>query len=254
MNIDAKSCHYKELNEQVRAALRNGSEEVRLQNVNGQRYIAAGLRGTSRLIVEGVPGNDLAAFMDGPTVVVHGNAQDGVGNTMNSGRVVVHGDAGDVIGYAMRGGRIYVKGDVGYRVGIHMKAYKEQTPAVIVGGTAQDFFGEYMAGGVLVLLGLPELSHRPHRNGRASVGAFCGTGLHGGAIYLRDMDDETRLAQEHVASKDLGEDDWDLLKRELSPFCEAFELDLGQVIEGAPFQKLAPISHRPFAGNYAANV
>ena len=43
-------------------------------------------------------------FMDGPTVEVFGNAQDGVGNTMNGGTVVVHGNAGDVLGYGMRGG------------------------------------------------------------------------------------------------------------------------------------------------------
>lgn len=37
--------------------------------------------------IEGVPGEDLAAFMDGPRIIVHNNAQDGVGNTMNSGQV-----------------------------------------------------------------------------------------------------------------------------------------------------------------------
>jgi len=38
-----------------------------------------------------------------PTIIVHGNAEDAVGNTMNSGKMVVHGMAGDVIGYSMRG-------------------------------------------------------------------------------------------------------------------------------------------------------
>ena len=64
-------------------------------------------------------------FMDGPTLEVFGNAQDGVGNTMNAGTVIVHGDAGDVLGYGMRGGKVFIKGDVGYRVGIHMKAYED---------------------------------------------------------------------------------------------------------------------------------
>ena len=61
------------------------------------------------MVVNGVPGNDLATFMDGPTVIVNDNAQDGIGNTMNRGLVVVNGDAGDVLGYGMRGGRLYVK-------------------------------------------------------------------------------------------------------------------------------------------------
>ena len=254
MLINAKDLYYRELNRQVRAALKDGEGEVRLQNVNGQRYIAAGLRGQANVIVEGLPGNDLAAFMDGPTVTVYGNAQDGVGNTMNDGLVAVHGDAGDVIGYAMRGGRIYIRGDVGYRVGIHMKAFKDRVPTIIVGGCAKDFFGEYMAGGNLILLGLPSVSSRPGTNGRSVVGHYCGTGLHGGAIYLRGPVDASCLAQEHVAGKRLTAEDEALLKRELTPFCEMLDLNLTDVLEGAPFQKLAPVSHRPFAANYAPNV
>lgn len=33
----------------------------------------------------------------------------------------------------MRGGRIYVRGDAGYRTGIHMKAYEDKTPVMIIG-------------------------------------------------------------------------------------------------------------------------
>ena len=55
-------------------------------NVNGQRYIGTGLRGEGlRIEVHGTPGQAVAMFMDGPTVEVFGNAQDGVGNTMNAG-------------------------------------------------------------------------------------------------------------------------------------------------------------------------
>ena len=54
----------------------------------------------------------------------------------DDGLVVVNGIAGDVVGYAMRGGKILIKGDVGYRVGIHMKAYKEKFPVLVIGGIA----------------------------------------------------------------------------------------------------------------------
>ena len=95
----------------------------------------------------------MAAFMDGPTLIVHNNAQDDVSNTMNAGKVVVHGHAGDVLGYGMRG-QALCKGDAGFRVGIHMKGYMDKAPVMIIGGTAGNFFGEYMAGGVLILLGI----------------------------------------------------------------------------------------------------
>ena len=40
--------------------------------------------------------------MDGPRIVVHGNAQDGCGNTMNGGEIVVHGRAGDITALSAR--------------------------------------------------------------------------------------------------------------------------------------------------------
>ena len=53
-------------------------------------------------------------------------------------------------------------------------------PVIISGGSAGDFFGEYMAGGVLVLLGLDK---NPRRT--ALVGDYIGTGMHGGMIFIR---------------------------------------------------------------------
>ncbi|HHW15250.1 MAG TPA: hypothetical protein GXX28_10010, partial [Firmicutes bacterium] len=142
--IAAQSVEYRELNALVRAAVAAGERELVLTEVNGQRYLGVGLTEPVKLEIHGVAGNDLGAFMDGPTLEVWGNAQDGVGNTMSSGRVVIHGSAGDVLGYAMRGGRILVRGEVGYRVGIHMKSYQDQVPAIVIGGRAGDFLGEYM--------------------------------------------------------------------------------------------------------------
>ena len=113
LELDAKGVYYRELNSKVREAVSKGEKEIRLKNVNGQYYIGDGLRGDAKIIVEGVPGNDLAAFMDGPTIVVKGNAQDNIGNTMNSGKVIVEGHAGDVLGYGMRGGKLHIRGDVG---------------------------------------------------------------------------------------------------------------------------------------------
>ena len=121
--------------------------------------------------------------MDGPEIEVHSNGQDSIGNTMNAGKVIIHGHAGDVIGYAMRGGKIFIKGDVGYRVGIHMKSYKDNVPYIVIGGCASNFFGEYMAGGVMVLLGIGN-------DGQPVAGDYVGAGMHGGMIYVRgDIDD-----------------------------------------------------------------
>lgn len=241
--IDCASVYYKYVNEAVRECFADGVKTVKLVNVNGQRYIGTGIRGKDlRIEVHGTPGQDMAMFMDGPTIEVFGNAQDGVGNTMNAGRVVVHGDAGDVLGYGMRGGRVYIKGDVGYRVGIHMKAYEDLRPIMVCGGKARDFFGEYMAGGLLVLLGMNSRIEGP------LVGGYLGTGMHGGEIYLRGEVEAWQVGKEcgiFVAT----ENEMAALKPILSEYCEAFGMDVDEVM-AEPFTKLVPISHRPYGKLY----
>lgn len=240
--IDAKGVYYRQLNETVRAALADGNKEVHLVNVNGQRYIGDGIKAKVKIIIDGVPGNDLAAFMDGPTIIVNTNAQDGIGNTMNDGKVIVHGMAGDVLGYGMRGGKLHILGDVGYRVGIHMKSYKSQIPVIIAGGRAGDFFGEYMAGGILILLGLDKTD-------RPFVGDYVGTGMHGGVIYLRGEFEDHQLGAE-VGVKEIKEEDEKTLEKLLREYADDFQLDYDE-IRSKPFKKLVPISHRPYGKLYA---
>jgi len=243
--IDANGVYYRELNEAVRGAFDAGAKTVEIANVNGQRYIGTGIKGADRRIeITGTPGNDLAMFMDGPTVVVHGNAQDGVGNTMNAGAVYVHGDAGDVLGYGMRGGKVLVRGDVGYRVGIHMKAFESLVPIMVCGGKARDFFGEYMAGGLLVLLGMEtQFADQP------LVGSFCGTGMHGGTIFIRGEVEPWQIGKEcGIFTAD--EDDLTTLTPVLEDWCGQFGHTLDEVL-AVPFTKLVPVSHRPYGKLYA---
>lgn len=242
--IDARGMHYRELNRCVREAAAQGVTSLELVNVNGQRYIGTGLAGDLRLDVHGVPGNDLAAFMDGPTIVVHGNAQDGIGNTMNAGAVIIAGDGGDLLGYGMRGGKLFVRGDVHYRVGIHMKAYKSQLPMIVVGGRAGDFLGEYMAGGLLIVLGLTS------RSGAPLVGAHCATGIHGGEIILRGEVSVDRIARAHARVAPATDAQLKQIRPHIAEFCAHFGYDLEKVMS-APFQRVTPFSHRPFGDKYA---
>ncbi|MBI1987861.1 MAG: hypothetical protein HYS70_05900 [Nitrospinae bacterium] len=243
MKIDATGIYYRELNRMVREAIAGGEKEIELAGVNGQRYIADGINEKVKILIHGVPGNDLSAFMNGPTVIVYANAQDGVANTMNDGKVVIHGHAGDVLGYGMRGGKLFVQRDVGYRVGIHMKSFKDQEPVIIIGGTAGDFLGEYMAGGVLILLGLEA------DNGQRLAGNYLGTGMHGGRIFVRGEVDPHQLGAE-VGVRELGEADRKQLTALLKEYCQDLNLDYEQVTE-RDFIKLVPVSHRPYGKLYA---
>jgi len=242
MRINADGIGYRDLNERIHTALKTGEREFVLDNVRGQRYIAVGLDNGVRITIHGVPGNDLGAFMNGAHVVVHGNGQDGIGNTMNAGKIVVHGNAGDLVGHSMRGGKIFVRGYVGYRAGIHMKAYQERFPIVVVGTVAKDYLGEYMAGGVLVVLDIDSAGTSP-------VGEYVGTGMHGGVIYLRGKPDPYQLGQE-VGVGPLDDADWQTLGRILDEYCEDFHLS-PTYFHRDEFVRLSPKSTRPYGNLYA---
>lgn len=243
MKIDAQGMYYRDLNVKVREAVAAGTDKIELNNVNGQYFIGDGINKPVTITINGVPGNDLAAFMNGATIIVKENAQDNIGNTMNAGKVIVHGHAGDVLGYGMRGGRIHIRKDVGYRVGIHMKSYQENRPVLIAGGKAGDFFGEYMAGGVLILLGM--YTDEPDK---AKHGYLFGTGMHGGVIYVRGGVDESRLAKE-VGVFDLDADDMNALSGYIREYCDDFKLDADEVLQER-FVKILPRSKRPYGNMY----
>jgi glutamate synthase domain-containing protein 3 len=240
--IDGMGVYYKTLNEQIREEIERGATEVILDNVIGQRYIGTGLAYPGVTVtINGVPGNDLAAFMNGPTLVVNENAQDGVANTMNSGLVIIDGNAGDVVGYGMRGGSVYVRGNVGYRVGIHMKAYGDNRPLIVVGGFARDFLGEYMAGGEIVVLGLGD-------DGGRVVGSYVGTGMHAGAMYIRGQVAEHQLGKE-VRLTEPDEADRARLRDIVTEYSRVMKLDSQAILE-APFVKIHPYTSRPYGRLY----
>ena len=243
MSIDAYGLSYRDLNCKLREAAENGNEKVDLRNVYGQRYIGTNLDRPVQIDIHGVPGNDLGAFLDGPRIVVYGNAQDGCGNTMNSGEIIVHGHAGDITGLAARGGKIYIKEGVGYRAAVHMKEYGDKLPVLVIGGTAQDFLAEYMAGGIVILLGL-NLDKGEHHRAK-----YIGTGMHGGVIYLRGGVDEYQLGRE-VGAAELGSEDHEVIRGFVTEFTSHFGYEAERILSGR-FIKLFPKRLRPYGRLYA---
>lgn len=229
--------HFAEANEAVREAL-EGADTVVVEQAFAQRYLGCAMPAGKRLEIHGVPGNDLACYMDGGSIEVFGNAQDQVGNTMNRGSVVIHGRCGDALGYGMRGGRVFVRDGCGWRAGIHMKQYGEHCPVLVIGGDAGSFLGEYLAGGVIVLLG--------------HAGEYLASGMHGGVIYLRhrldDADVQSGLVQEPVDA-----DDKAFLVEALREYAGYFADELAEPLDttGEGFWRLRPASSRPYASLYA---
>jgi glutamate synthase domain-containing protein 3 len=239
MNINANGIYYRELNETV---YNSEDKEIVLENVCGQRYIGTALS-DYHIEINGTPGNGLAQYMNNSTIVVNGNAQDATGDTMNLGKVIIHGRCGDTCGYAMRGGEIYVRDDTGYRTGIHMKEYKELHPVVVIGGKSGDFLGEYLAGGIIIVLGLG-MAEVP-------VGRFCGTGMHGGVIYLR-CDTPPADLPKQVNVEEPTEQDLLKIKSYVQNFCTYFGGNVDDIMK-AKFIKLIANSKNPYKQLYTNN-
>lgn len=242
MRINAKGLSFRELNQRIREVAANGADEIELVNVNGQRYIGSGVDQNPIIKIYGTPGNDLGAFMGSSKILVYGDCEDGVGNTMSNGEIMVYGSAGDIVGYSMRGGKIYIKGNAGYRVGIHLKASRERSPVIVIGGSVRDFLGEYMAGGTIVVLGFGV-------NNGEIVGDFVGTGIHGGKVYVRGKVQKDKIGLDAVIAP-MRDEDWVELKRILIDYCKAFNLRL-RSLPKTKFTKIVPTSSRPYGKTYA---
>ncbi len=236
LHVDAEGLYYKDLNCLLRQAICLDVDVIKIRNVCGQRYIGTDLATKIQIEIYGTPGNDLGAFMNGPKVVVYGSAQDGAGNTMNEGEIIIHGHAGDVTGNSMRGGKIFVKDYVGYRVGIHMKEYQKKIPEIVIGETAGDFLAEYMAGGIILILGL-NLKEGEKCNAR-----FVATGMHGGVIYERGdiLEPVNGTKTEAVGKRDLK-----VIESLVNQYCSHFDAD-PKTILNATFKKILPLSKRPY--------
>ena len=222
--INAANLSYRVLNE----TLRGTDDDCTIEGCCGQRFIAAGM--SDKIItVNGIPGNALGAYLNNANITVKSNAQDAVGDTMNEGKILIYGN---------------IQGNAGYRAGIHMKAYKEKSPVMIIGGHAGSFLGEYQAGGTIIVLGLYESS-------RPIVGNFPCTGMHGGKIYLRGKCDDIHFPAQ-VTARHAAPEDLDEIREYLSEYCADFGYSMEELLS-APFTVITPDSKNPYKQMYVAN-
>ena len=186
--VDASSLDFREINANITEAYERGEEKISFSGLSGQRYIGIGFSTHDRgfqIELSGFPGNCLGNLNDGGRFEIFGNVADDLGDTMHSGKIIVHGSARDVAGQALQGGEIFVQGSVGNRAAIQMREYRDHRPFLIVGETADDYLGEYMAGGAAVILNMAD-QEKP-------VGSYVGTGMVGGRIYIRGKVREEQL-------------------------------------------------------------
>lgn len=244
MSITAGVRGYSEVNEEIKSELLS-KNKVTVNDVNGQRYLGCGLESGKRIEVHGTAGNDLAFCLNGGKIVIYGHGQDAVGNTMGGGEIIIHGHAGDALGYGMRDGQIYVRDNVCCRGGIHMKEFRNMKPVLVIGSNAGSFLGEYMSGGVIVLLGLNM------KKGEKLFGTHCASGMHGGKIYVRGTYPKENVSPNIKAVSLTPEDEAELTVY-VKNYCKYFDADFDKIMKKG-FRKLIPVTTRPYANLYTPN-
>lgn len=239
MLIDARQHTNVSLNEMIRKSY----ESCKIEHCLGERFIGSGCS-NKKILIDGVPGNSLGAYLNGAEIEVYGNAQEAVGDTMNGGRIVIHGKVGDTVGYSMRGGHIYVRDDAGYRAGIHMKSYKNKFPVLVIGGNAGSFLGEYQAGGCIIVLGLTD-------NKKSIVGNFPCYGMHMGKMFLRSNCSNV-VFPDNVNVRIATKKDLEEIEQYIKTYSMLFDCDYSKIIN-SEFTMVVPNSNNPYRQLYVAN-
>jgi len=122
LTVDLARGSVRELNETLHRLPPDSNEtHWRVLNPRGQHAIAAGLEHPILIEIEGHVGYYCAGMNKLATVVVAGNAGQGVAENMMSGKVWVRGDASQAAGATGRGGLLVIDGNASARCGISMK-------------------------------------------------------------------------------------------------------------------------------------
>ena len=142
-------------------------------------------------------------------IEIMGPASDDVGWLNAGAAIVVHGHAGNGVANAMAQGKIYVAGNIGSR-GMTMTKHNPrfEPPELWVLGSAGDYFGEFMAGGIAVVCGVNPQSPENVLGYRPLVGMV------GGKVFFRGPHQGYSTADAKMLP--ITDEDWDWLKENIS--------------------------------------
>jgi len=163
--IDADDMTVTEVNQRLRALMREGYGTIVVHNPRGKHSLGVGILNRLNLIFEGSLGYFGVGLIDGPNVRISGRVGWSCAENMMAGTVVIEKNAGSTFGAAMRGGDLVCKGHVGSRTGIDMKG-----GTIIVGGDTGAFSGFMMQRGRMVVCG--------------NAGKNLGDSMYDGTIYV----------------------------------------------------------------------
>jgi NADPH-dependent glutamate synthase beta subunit-like oxidoreductase/glutamate synthase domain-containing protein 3/NAD-dependent dihydropyrimidine dehydrogenase PreA subunit len=209
------------LEEQVQELVARGQRRIKVkafgQHGIGGRLWRAGNEPVD-VLVEGHAGQRLGSLgFPNTRIVLRGPASDDVGWLNAGAHIVVHGHAANGVANGMAQGRIYIAGSIGAR-GMTMTKNNPRfsPPELWVLGSAGDYFGEFMAGGVAVVCGVDP------QNPDNILGYRPCVGMVGGKVFFRGPIKDFSRADAKL-EEEIGDADWQWLCDHLAYFLADIE-------------------------------
>ena len=205
------------IHQQVRAGNRNLEVEAFGQHGIGGRLWDGGDQAT-RIRIIGHSGQRAGSLGHANTAIeIMGPASDDVGWLNAGAEIVVHGNASNGVMNAAAQGRVYIGGSIGAR-GMTMTKQNPrfEPPELWVLGSAGDYFGEFMAGGIAVVCGLTE--DQDLISDRLIMGYRPLVGMVGGKVFTRG--NAKGFSQKDAKVIPLGDEDWGWLEENLALFLD----------------------------------
>jgi NADPH-dependent glutamate synthase beta subunit-like oxidoreductase/glutamate synthase domain-containing protein 3/NAD-dependent dihydropyrimidine dehydrogenase PreA subunit len=214
------------LEEQIQEAVARGRRSIEV-HAFGQHGIGGRLWRTTnepvRIKITGHPGQRVGSMGFPNTFIeVLGPASDDVGWLNAGAEIVIHGNAGNGCANAMAQGKIFITGNIGAR-GMTMTKHNPRfaPPELWVLGSAGDYFGEFMAGGIAVVCG------HEAQNPDNILGYRPFVGMVGGKVFFRG--EHSGYSQPDAKLVSIKDDDWNWLTEKLKAFLQ--KIDRSELIK-----------------------
>ena len=214
------------LEEQIQEAVEQGERSIEVRAF-GQHGIGGRLwRSGNEAVhvkISGQTGQRVGSMGFPNTFIeVLGPASDDVGWLNAGAEIVIHGNAGNGCANAMAQGKIFIAGNIGAR-GMTMTKHNPRfaPPELWVLGSAGDYFGEFMAGGIAVICG-----HEP-QNPQNVLGYRPFVGMVGGKVFFRGP--HRGYSQPDAKLIPIKDDDWNWLTENLNAFLQ--QIDRSELIK-----------------------
>ncbi len=203
------------LEEQIQKAVADGYRYLEIKafgqhGIGGRLWKAGNEKVHIRII--GHPGQRVGSLgFPNTSIEIMGPASDDVGWLNAGAHITVHGNASNGIANGMAQGKIYIAGNIGSR-GMTMTKHNPRfdPPELWVLGSAGDYFGEFMAGGIAVICGFESQSPDNILGFRPFVGMGAGKAFFRGS--------HKGFSQPDAKIVPITDEDWDWLTKNLKIF------------------------------------